>query len=155
MKKQPLPPSQLYKSCNITQLKFSSTEELEDIDIAIGQERAIEAIKFGIRIKKNGYNIFALGPEGTGKLCTVKQLAEHEACRQPIPFDWCYVHNFNHSAKPAAIRLEPGQGKIFQQDMAELMTSKRCNSYRIRRRRIPFPSGRTGEPVPAEGNSRT
>lgn len=121
MKKAPLPASVLYKSCNLDQLHFSSTEELEDIDIIVGQERALEAIKFGVRIKKSGYNIFAMAPDGTGKLTTAKQLAEHEAARQPVPSDWCYVHNFNYPAKPTAIQLEPGQGRIFQQDMAELI----------------------------------
>ncbi|MDD2761834.1 MAG: AAA family ATPase, partial [Methylomonas sp.] len=121
MKKTPLPTAQLYKSCDLEQLHFTSTEELEDIDIIVGQDRALEAIKFGIRIKKSGYNIFAMAPDGTGKLTTAKQLAEHEAARQSVPFDWCYVHNFSHPAKPSAIRLEPGQGRGFQQDMAELI----------------------------------
>ncbi|WAR44244.1 Lon protease family protein [Methylomonas rapida] len=121
MKKAPLPPSELYKSCNLEQLHFTSTDELEDIDIIVGQERALDALKFGIRIKKEGYNIFAMAPDGTGKLTTVKQLAEHEAARQPVPLDWCYVHNFSHPAKPTAIHLEPGQGKVFQEDMAELI----------------------------------
>jgi len=117
----PVDPSQLYKPCDLSQWTFSSTEELEDIDLGVGQERAIEAIKFGIRIRQNGYNIFALAPSGTGKLTSVTQLAEHEAVRQAVPSDWCYVHNFSHPAKPAAIRLEPGHGRIFQADMEELI----------------------------------
>jgi len=102
-------------------LTFASTEELEDADTVLGQDRAIAAIKFGLRIDKSGYNIFAMAPDGTGKLTIVKHLAEHEAHRQPVPFDWCYVHNFKQPAKPTAIRLEPGQGRVFQQDMAELI----------------------------------
>ena len=121
MKKTPLTPSELYKPCQLEQLNFSSTEELEDIDIIVGQERALDALKFGIRIKKDGYNIFAMAPNGTGKLTTVKQLAEHEAARQPVPSDWCYVHNFSHPAKPTAIRLAAGEGRGFQDDMAELI----------------------------------
>jgi lon-related putative ATP-dependent protease len=117
----PIDPSQLYKPCDLSQWPFSSTEELEDIDLGVGQERAIEAIKFGIRIRQNGYNIFALAPSGTGKLTSVTQLAEHEAFRQPVPFDWCYVHNFSHPAKPAAISMEPGHGRIFQADMEQLI----------------------------------
>jgi len=121
MKNIPLNPSQLYKPCNIELLKFASTEELEDIDITVGQERAIEAIKFGIRIHKNGYNIFAMAPAGTGKLTAARQLVEHEASRQAIPSDWCYVNNFRQPAKPTAIKLMPGQGKYFKQDMEELI----------------------------------
>ncbi len=121
MKHTPLPPSQLYKPCTVDQLQFTSTDELEDIDIIVGQERAIEAVKFGIRIHKKGYNIFAMAPSGTGKLTTIQQLAEHEASHQAIPSDWCYVNNFKQPAKPAAIQLQPGQGKVFQQDMEQLI----------------------------------
>jgi len=121
MKNTPLDPSELYKPCNVEHLKFSSTEELQDIDIALGQQRAVEAVKFGIRMHKNGYNIFAMAPSGTGKRTTVQQLVEHEASRQSIPADWCYVNNFNQPAKPTAIKLLPGQGKVFQHDMAELI----------------------------------
>lgn len=121
MKHIPVDPSQLYKPCALSELPFNSTEELEDIDVTVGQERAIEAIKFGIRIPKSGYNIFAMAPSGTGKLTSVKQLAEHEAIRQAIPSDWCYVNNFSQPAKPTAIRLAPGQGKVFQTDMEQLI----------------------------------
>ncbi|MDD5631128.1 MAG: AAA family ATPase, partial [Methylococcales bacterium] len=121
MKNRRLDPSQLYKPCSTEELKFSSTEELDDIDITVGQERAIEAIKFGIHIQKNGYNIFAMAPAGTGKLNTVKQLVGHAASRQAIPSDWCYVNNFNQPAKPSAIKLLPGQGNYFKADMEQLI----------------------------------
>ena len=121
MKNTPLDPSQLYKPCNVEQLKFDSTEELEDIDITVGQDRAMEAVKFGIHIHKNGYNIFAMAPSGTGKLTAIRQLVEHEASHQGVPADWCYVNNFNQPAKPTAIKLMAGHGKVFQQDMAKLI----------------------------------
>jgi lon-related putative ATP-dependent protease len=121
MKNIPLDPFQLYKPCNVELLKFNSTEELEDIDIAVGQQRAVEAVKFGIRMQKNGYNIFAMAPAGTGKLTIVKQLVEHEASRENIPNDWCYVNNFIQPSKPAAIKLMPGQGKLFKHDMEQLI----------------------------------
>ncbi|MGR9087265.1 MAG: Lon protease family protein [Gammaproteobacteria bacterium] len=121
MSNNPIDPSLLYKPCDLSQLSFDSTDELEDIDVAVGQERAIEAIKFGIRIRHNGYNIFAFAPSGTGKLTSVTELAEHEACRKAVPSDWCYVNNFSNPAKPAAIHLEPGHGRIFQADMEQLV----------------------------------
>jgi lon-related putative ATP-dependent protease len=121
MKLIPLDSSELYKACDISQLTFASTHELEDIDLTVGQERAIESIKIGIRIAKKGYNVFAMAPSGTGKLTSVLQLAEHEASRHDIPADWCYVNNFSQPAKPNAIRLAPGQGRIFQADMEKLV----------------------------------
>ncbi|NJA07004.1 AAA family ATPase [Methylococcaceae bacterium WWC4] len=116
-----LAPTLLYKACSLEELPFATTEELEDLDIVVGQSRALEAIKFGVRLRKPGYNIFALAPDGTGKLTIVRELAEHEAHRQPVPLDWCYVHNFAQPSKPKAIGLEPGQGRAFQSDMAELI----------------------------------
>ena len=121
MKNRRLDSSQLYKPCSFEQLKFDSTEELEDIDITVGQERAVDAIKFGIRIQKNGFNIFAMAPAGTGKLTTVRQLVEHEASRKAIPSEWCYVNNFSQPAKPSGIKLMPGQGKYFKEDMEQLI----------------------------------
>ncbi|MDD5276157.1 MAG: ATP-binding protein [Methylovulum sp.] len=121
MKNTPLAPTQLYKPCNLEQLNFATTNDLEDIEITVGQERAMDAIKFGIRIHKTGYNIFAMAPAGTGKLTAVLQLVEHEANRQAIPSDWCYVNNFRQPAKPVAIELLPGQGKVFKADMEELI----------------------------------
>ncbi|MGR8951280.1 MAG: Lon protease family protein [Gammaproteobacteria bacterium] len=121
MKLIPLDPSQLYKPCDISQLTFSSTTELEDIDLAVGQERAIESLKVGIRIAKKGYNIFAMAPSGTGKLTSVLQVAEHEASHQAIPADWCYVNNFSQPARPRAIKLAAGQGRIFRSDMEKLV----------------------------------
>jgi lon-related putative ATP-dependent protease len=81
----------------------------------------VDAVKLGIRMHKNGYNIFAMAPSGTGKLTTVRQLVEHEASRQDIPSDWCYVNNFSQPAKPTTIKFSPGQGKVFKQDMAQLI----------------------------------
>lgn len=121
MKHTPLDPAQLYKSCDINEFHFKTTDELENIDITIGQERAIESVRFGLRIQGNGYNIFALAPSGTGKLTTIRQLVKHEASCQEVPSDWCYVNNFTQPAKPKAIRLAPGRGKLFMEDMEQLI----------------------------------
>jgi lon-related putative ATP-dependent protease len=121
MIKKPLTHDQLYKPCNISTLQFKSTAELEDSDIFLGQERAIDSIQFGMRIAQQGYNVFALAPSGTGKLTTIQQLVKQEAAQQPAPTDWCYVNNFNAPAKPTAIEFESGKGKEFQDDMEQLI----------------------------------
>ena len=121
MKKTSLEPALLYKACQLDGVEFETTAELDDLDFIIGQERAVESIRFGIRIAGGGYNIFALAPSGTGKLTVVKQLVEFEAERQPIPSDWCYVNNFAQSSKPKAIQFSPGRGKQFKDDMEQLI----------------------------------
>ncbi len=121
MTKKALDPNQLYKPCNIEHFHFRSTDELEETDIFLGQDRATDSIQFGMRVGQRGYNVFALAPSGTGKLTTIQQLVKVEAAQHPAPSDWCYVNNFGVQAKPKAIEFPSGKGKEFQYDMEQLI----------------------------------
>ncbi len=125
MKIAPLETALLYKPCSVGDLNFQTTDELKDVEIIVGQERAIASIRFGIRVDKAGYNIFALAPSGTGKMTTVMQLVEQEAAHKKIPSDWCYVFNFEQPAKPRLLSLPAGKGKLFQKDMEQLIDELR------------------------------
>ncbi len=96
-----LTPEQLFTACDPAQFDFATTEELADTGVIIGQERALGAIRFGLGIGQKGFNIYALGPSGSGKLTAVREIVEREADRQPAPEDWCYVNNFDQRASPA------------------------------------------------------
>ncbi|MEA3459878.1 MAG: ATP-binding protein, partial [Chloroflexota bacterium] len=87
----------------------------------IGQPRAARAIEFGISIPSHGFNIYALGPTGSGKTFAVKKFLEEKAAKEEVPDDWCYVNNFSDPRKPRAIRLPAGKGVEFQRDMDELV----------------------------------
>jgi len=63
-----LPAQKLRRVCDPGQFEFTSTEELPELEEIIGQERATRAIDFGIDIPCYGYNIYALGPAGAGKM---------------------------------------------------------------------------------------
>ncbi len=121
MKNKPLDPNQLYRPCNLEHFHFKNTNELEDIEITIGQDRAIDSIQFGLRIKQSGYNIFALAPSGTGKLTTILELVSHESKQLDIASDWCYINNFSEPAKPKAVQFTAGKGKEFQLDIEQLI----------------------------------
>ncbi|NOQ93119.1 MAG: AAA family ATPase [Methylophaga sp.] len=121
MKNKPLDFAQLYKPCNIENFHFKTTNELDDITISLGQDRAIDSIHFGLRIEQKGYNIFALAPSGTGKLTTIRQLLDHESKQLDIPSDWCYINNFSEPAKPHAVEFSAGKGEEFHQDMEQLI----------------------------------
>jgi predicted ATP-dependent protease len=115
----------LYQHCDPEQFTFETTADLDDLTQVIGQARAMEAVQFGIGIQQEGYNIFALGPVGTGKRSIVRQSFERRAAGEPIPSDWCYVHNFEQSHKPQALRLPPGKGMELRHDMEELVEELR------------------------------
>jgi hypothetical protein len=51
----------LYRSCDPQQLDFETTNELEELEHLVAQDRAIEAIHLGASIAHEGYNLFVLG----------------------------------------------------------------------------------------------
>lgn len=116
-----LKPDQLYRYCDPDQLPFDTTAELSDLTEIIGQERALEAVRFGINIPNSGYNIYALGPPGIGKHSLVTQLLAEPVQRRSPPSDWCYVNNFDDPRRPHALRLPPGRGRVLRDDMARLI----------------------------------
>ncbi|MEJ2593042.1 MAG: ATP-binding protein, partial [Candidatus Thiodiazotropha sp.] len=87
----------------------------------IGQNRAIDALRFGLRIPHKGYNLYALGPAGTGKFAMVSRYLKGLAGERPLPDDWCYVNNFDDARKPHAIALPAGRGSDLKQDMEQLV----------------------------------
>src|SRR5262245_51508552 len=113
---QPLAVAALYRRCDPEQFTFETTADLEDLSTVIGQTRAVEAVHFGIGISHEGYNLFALGPEGTGKYNVVRAYLERRAAAQPPPSDWCYVNNFSEAYKPHALRLPAGDGSKLRRD---------------------------------------
>jgi lon-related putative ATP-dependent protease len=118
---EPLKPDELYKCCDVVPFNFGTTEKLEDLVGTIGQEKALQALDFGLSLNSEGFNIFAMGEDGTGKTRTVKTLLMERAAQEKIPPDWCYVYNFKNPDYPLAISLEPGGGVLFQNDMSELI----------------------------------
>jgi hypothetical protein len=64
---QPLAPAALCRRCDAAQFAFETTAELEDLREIVGQARAVEAIRFGIGIRREGYNLLMLEPHGAGK----------------------------------------------------------------------------------------
>ncbi len=116
-----LPPSRLYQRCDPAQFSFATTSELDDLTEILGQERARNAIEFGLGIRREGYNLFVLGPAGAGKQTLVRQLLAREIAAVPPPPDWCYVHNFDAPHKPRALRLPAGRGAKLRDDMRHLV----------------------------------
>lgn len=116
-----LAPESLFNRCDPETFSFNTTEDLGEFQGTIGQERALKALDFGLGIRSMGFNIFALGESGTGKVSTVTTLIKNKAMTEPVPCDWCYVYNFKDPDSPIAISTEPGRGILFQKDMDELV----------------------------------
>jgi len=117
----PLPAESLCQRCNPEQFAFETTAELDELEEVIGQDRAMDAINFSIGIRQEGYNLFALGPHGTGKFTSVSRSLEQKAATETTPSDWCYVYNFEQTHMPNALMLPNGQGRQFCDDMKRLV----------------------------------
>ena len=88
---------------------------------AAEQERAEEAIRLALSIRRRGYNVMAIGADGIGRHATARALVEARAATEPPPSDWCYVANVGQPRKPRMLRLAAGRGAKLQADMAQLV----------------------------------
>ncbi len=87
----------------------------------IGQERAREALTFGLGINTKGYNLYVMGEPATGRFTLVKDYIERQVSQLSAPDDWCYINNFEEEREPVALKFPPGGGKAFHKDMAALI----------------------------------
>jgi lon-related putative ATP-dependent protease len=111
----------LCRRCDISVFKFANTAELADLPEFVGQDRALQAVEFGIGIRREGFNLFLLGPSGTGKFASARAYLQKRAAEEPTPDDWCYVNNFEKLETPHALRLPPGRGTQLEEDMQRLL----------------------------------
>jgi len=60
-----------------------------DAPVTLGQQRALDAITFGLDMRRDGYNLFVLGATGSGRLKLTQQLVEQRALQEGVPSDFC------------------------------------------------------------------
>ncbi len=118
---RPLEAGKLYRATDLSSLPFSTTADLTPIDGLVGQARALEAIQFGTRVGKAGFNLFVIGPNGAQMQDAVKSLLADETRTRPSPSDWVYVNNFVDSDRPVAIELPTGRARKFHEAMHKLI----------------------------------
>jgi lon-related putative ATP-dependent protease len=137
----PLPSALLHRSCTPEELPFKLSSELADAPAMIGQERAAEAVKFALRLRRKGYNVYALGPAGTSRHSLVDDLLRRRAATESTPPDLCYVNNFADPQRPRRLDLPAGQGAGLAAAMKRLIDELRIalpaaferDEYRARR----------------------
>ena len=114
-------------TCKTEDFNFQCTDELTPLDRFIGQDRALDAIRFGLEVDKPGYNLFVTGLTGTGKTSAIKahlesiiEDMERQEKSKP-PCDWCYAHNFDNPDRPFALSLPAGEGKSLRSRMTYIL----------------------------------
>jgi lon-related putative ATP-dependent protease len=102
-------------------LPFETTRDLEPLKEIVGQERGVEAFRFGMGMNKSGYNVFVTGATGSGRMSTVKKLLKELTKNSKVPDDLCYVNNFKNPEAPLLLNLKGGTGATFKQDVHDLV----------------------------------
>jgi predicted ATP-dependent protease len=135
---------QLSRRVDPAALALRTTADCAQQDEALGQARALDALRFGARMQTPGFNLFVIGAPGAGIDRTVRALLEEKARGEAAPSDWVYVNNFAQGHKPRALRLPPGRGPQFRDAVTELIrdlgaalpAAFESQDYQARRRAI-------------------
>ena len=91
----------------------------------------MSATMFGIAMRQRGYNLFVLGPPGTGKSTTMRRVLAEQAKQEAAPSDLCYVHNFADSYRPTAFQLPAGRGRELRDAMNGLVEECKVRLPRV------------------------
>ncbi len=104
-----LAPNQLYRPATASAVGFQTTAELTPAEGLVGQQRAIDALKFGTHIRKPGFNLFVIGTAGNRMQQAVESVLESTRWDRPPSTDWVYVNNFADARRPIAIQIPPSR----------------------------------------------
>jgi len=116
-----LKPGELINRCDPKIFKIKTTEDIKEEELVVDQQRALDAIDFGIEIKSQGYNIYVAGITGTGRNTTILKEVNEVAVKEPVPDDICYLFNFDQNDEPKVLKLPAGTGCRFRDDMDEFV----------------------------------
>ncbi len=122
---KPLPPERLRRRCDPARFAFETTAGLEPLPEPLGQARALEALRFGTSIRRDGFHVFATGPEDSESRRVVLALLGARAKAEPVPSDACYVNDFGSPYRPRLLELPPGKGRDLRRDMEALVDELR------------------------------
>lgn len=110
---QKLAPDDLGPTCDPAVFGVPGTDALEPLDEVVGQERALQALRDGLAIAGDGYNLFVSGPVGSGRRTMVSRIAAEAAARRPAPPWLCYLHDVDDPLQPVPVVLAAGDGPAF------------------------------------------
>lgn len=116
-KPKELHPTDLKWTCDPCTFKFESTSSLKPIEGIIGQERAIKALKIGVDMRAQGFNIFVTGLSGTGKFSSIKKMLESIRPPSNELLDYAYVNNFKDTDRPMLLSFPAGTASKFKKDL--------------------------------------
>jgi hypothetical protein len=88
---KPLDPGDLSPAIDLAGIDFRTTEEIDGALGQLGEERAVSALRLGMHLRTEGYNVFVSGMDGSDSEEHLKSLVLEEAKECPTPPDIVYL----------------------------------------------------------------
>lgn len=113
------------------QPEWADSSALAAIGEEFAQPQAVEALRFGLGMRRQGFNLFVIGEPGDQREAIVRRLLAEESAaaalapagdagRSPLR-DWCYVNNFQSEREPRLLALPLGRGRQLRDDMRQFV----------------------------------
>jgi len=112
-----LKPEQLRWRCDPAKVPYATSSEAPSIGSEIGQDRALRALRMGVDMTAQGYNVFVCGLSGTSRGGMIVRMIEGIGPKTQLSPDRCYVNNFKNPDRPRLISLPPGHANSFRKEM--------------------------------------
>jgi len=104
----------LIKSCQLPDSAFKLQKKFNPI---IGQDKAFDALDFGLDILAPRYNMYCISEKGLGRTSLTMQKIQKKALKEATPPDYCYVYNFEQPRFPKYLSFPAGQALEFQKHL--------------------------------------
>ena len=118
---QPLDADQLRWRCDPSNFQFANTAEVAPAEGIVGQDAAVEALRFGLEFHAPGQNIFVRGLESTGRARLVHRLVNQVKPTCPLTPDYAYICNFERPDRPTLLVLPRGTAHDFRRHVDRLI----------------------------------
>ncbi len=108
-----VPAEKLRYTPPVDQIPASSREielESDPSKPIIGQDEALKAMYYGMKMPGKHYNVFVSGPEGSGRETAARAIAQKLASTMARPDDLVALTNFGDHENPLVVELMPGAG---------------------------------------------
>ncbi len=109
--------------CGNVKIDKITNKELKNIEDSI-QSRVVSAIELSANINNKSYNVFAIGPSGSGKKDFIKNIIQKKIPQKDY-FDICYVYNFSQPNNPQYLKLKAGDSETLKQDNFSILQKLR------------------------------
>lgn len=121
----PLAPEALRRERPAAGLGFATTDDLEDLEGPLGQDRAVAALRLAVSLRSEGYNAYVMGPPGAGRHDLVLRTLARAGLDLSTPSDWCYLNDFAEPRRPRAVELPAGRAPDLRRDVDRLVEELR------------------------------